>query len=105
MHKITFLGLVLAGCLTVASEASAQFPCGFYGAGPGYWYGVPTMWQYSYNGRTPPYFAVHPPVYYSGEIVRIPYGGAPWANAPSAVAGSPASIPSTIPSTIPSARL
>jgi hypothetical protein len=28
----------------------------------------------------PPYFAVHPPVYYSGQIVRIPYGASPFAS-------------------------
>jgi hypothetical protein len=81
-------GCLLVCCLALANEAAAQFPCGMYGGGFGAWYGLPTMWQDSYNGRTPPYFAVHPPVYYSGEIVRIPYGASPWAAAPTRAAAS-----------------
>jgi hypothetical protein len=69
------LGIVLAS----VAHASAQCPTPWPYAAAGDWYGYTNLWQHTYTGRTPPYFAVHPPVYYSGAIVRIPYGHSPWA--------------------------
>ena len=69
----------LAPC-TAEAQGFGNF--GGYGAGGFYgsYYGFPSIWQNSYNGRVPPYFALHPPVYYSGQITRIPYGASPFAN-------------------------
>jgi len=92
---------VFAACLllslAVAGNADAYWGWGF---GTNYYgYGLPSGWYTGVQGRMPPYFALHPPVYYSGQIVRIPYGASPFAspygcsNAPvtaSAPADSPA---------------
>ena len=75
--------LVAILCTLSASSASAQF--GGYGYGLGAFngpFGYSGNWQSSYSGRTPPYFALHPPVYYSGQINRIPYGSSPYAALP-----------------------
>lgn len=77
------LGLLLCAatvCGTAPSESQAQ-TLGIYGshgfAGPGWfgYFGSP----YS-TGRipTPPYFAIHPPVYYSVPVART-YGYSPYA--------------------------
>lgn len=53
---------------------------GGYNLGYGYGFGGrPEYWQSAYNSRVPPYFSLYPPVYYSGKIVRIPFGASPWA--------------------------
>ena len=63
--------------------AAAQAPWGCdscYGYGrssSAYGYGYGYVRAVGYNA--PPYFALHPPVYYSGEIVRRPYGSSPFA--------------------------
>jgi hypothetical protein len=60
------VGLVAA---MAATEASAHWPCHAAG-GWAYWPG-------SYSGEYVPYFAKHPPVYYS-YVVRRPYGLSPY---------------------------
>ncbi len=67
----------LACSLALAGNAQAYWGCG-YGANY-FGYGLPMGWYTGVQGRMPPYFALHPPVYYSGEIVRIPYGNTPFA--------------------------
>jgi hypothetical protein len=75
---------LLIACLTLASvamssHASAGHP-GMYGFLPfGFYqpYGV----QYSTSVRTPPYFALNPPVYYGARHAR-PYGISPFAAPP-----------------------
>lgn len=67
---------------SVAPAAHAGGGCGWgYGMGYGYGsfpgYGVPDC----ISVRTPPYFAVHPPVYYSTRYAR-PYGISPFAAPP-----------------------
>ena len=68
-----------------AGEASAQapgglgfFPYGFYQP-----YGA----QYGTSLRTPPHFAVNPPVYYGARHAR-PYGISPFASPPMVSAGA-----------------
>jgi hypothetical protein len=60
---------------------------GFWGGGWGAWYpGYPNdPWGYE-TGRipTPPYFAIHPPVYY-GQRVGMPYGNSTVTRPPRAV--------------------
>ena len=70
--------LLVAGALTVAvaftSSASAIDQYGFVLNGN--YGGLPRA--YNYRVPTPPYFAVHPPVYYSHPVSR-PYGLSPYA--------------------------
>lgn len=70
--------------LTVVSTnvAQAQFP---YGGDIATWNGWGSYGGWGYLGTRvgfapqPPYFAVHPPVYYSAQIIRRPYGYSPYA--------------------------
>src|SRR4051794_30986147 len=71
--------LALLAVLALQSSASAQWGCGGYGTNY-FGYGLQSGWYTGVQGRMPPYFALHPPVYYSGQIVRIPYGASPFAN-------------------------
>ncbi|MCA9100048.1 MAG: hypothetical protein KDA63_02800 [Planctomycetales bacterium] len=65
--------------LAVAAPASAQAPC--YGYGGGGW-GAPYYGMYSiYTMRRIPYYAEHPPVYYSRPVPRT-YGYSPYAYPP-----------------------
>jgi hypothetical protein len=59
-----------------ASPVLAQSPWLYGGMGGGF-YGP--YWQSTTSPRTPPYYAVHPPVYYSSEVIRRPYGTSPFA--------------------------
>ena len=75
---------MLAASSLVARPAQACDGCGFgagYGMGYGYGYfpgyGVPDC----ISVRTPPYFAIHPPVYYGTRYAR-PYGISPFAAPP-----------------------
>ena len=68
------LAIALVG---LSSPVFAQGPWSYGGWGGGF-YGGPYL-QSSLNQRTLPYYAVHPPVYYSGEIFRRPYGTSPFA--------------------------
>lgn len=65
-----------AGALTRPPQAAAAnlgfLPYGFYQP-----YGV----RYSTSVRTPPYFALNPPVYYGQRYAR-PYGESPFASPP-----------------------
>ena len=76
-----FSALVLAALvsLSTSQSASAQYPgfggfCNPFFGGGGLYYG-------SGSYRTPPYFAVHPPVYYGARYAR-PYGMSPFAAPP-----------------------
>lgn len=80
MKKIMLtIGLALAGTMT-AGRADAFhgpgnlgfLPFGFYQP-----YGV----RYGNSVRTPPYFALNPPVYYGSRYAR-PYGDSPFASPP-----------------------
>ena len=83
------LGMVVFGAVIVAGSSSVLAQ-GFWG--PGTWsvygFGAARSWSTSRPG--PPYFAVHPPVYY-GQRVRMVYGDSPVVRLPGAAA--PASQP------------
>lgn len=71
---------ILSSVLVASSSAHAQNCGGLglsylfgYGAGNSGLFGAPT-----YNNMTPPYFALHPPVYY-GQRYSMPYGLSPFA--------------------------
>jgi len=80
MIRRVLIAVALLAVLAMQSPAQAQWGCGLGGYGMNaYGYGMPVGWYTGVQGRMPPYFALHPPVYYSGEIIRIPYGASPFA--------------------------
>lgn len=69
--------LTLACILSQFAPATAQDPAfGFL-----YGYGLGQAQRYRNNIPTPPYFAIHPPVYYGKRFER-PYGDSPFASWP-----------------------
>ena len=72
--------LLAAACAAILfpAAAQAQYPYGGYGYGG---WGPMNYGQGYFSGtnRVPPYFALHPPVYYSHEIIRRPMGPSPFA--------------------------
>jgi hypothetical protein len=70
-----------------------------------YGYGLPAGWYTGVQGRLPPYFALHPPVYYSGQIIRIPYGCSPFANPYGpGCAMAPVTVPAVEPEAAPQTK-
>jgi hypothetical protein len=69
--------LTLAVCVLLSNTAGA---CDGFGpwTAYGYYYRQPLR---TGNLPTPPYFAIHPPVYYGG-LMRRPYGDSPFAYYP-----------------------
>ena len=73
---------VFAAALALAAlPGAAQAGDGYCGYGYGSYFG---LWgnPYVYSqgaGYIPPYYAMHPPVYYSGRIIARPYGTSPFA--------------------------
>ena len=80
MIKTRVFAVFLAGtCLLgVTSQASAQCWRAGYPFYAGYWGNV---YETSYVGDSVPYFALHPPVYYSYKVART-YGYSPFAYPP-----------------------
>tara|TARA_R110002049_G_scaffold72490_2_gene187066 strand:- start:60098 stop:60550 length:453 start_codon:yes stop_codon:yes gene_type:complete len=83
--------VALAAAIFVSDTASAQYGFGY--PLPGYGVGLPYA-RIGGSTRTPPYFAVHPPVYYGARHAR-PYGISPFpapsvVNAPDGYNGEPA---------------
>ena len=81
IRKLVFSSLALAALFAICSPAQAQWGSIYGGGVYGGWNSLypPEQSYYAANGRVPPYFSIYPPVYYSGQIVRIPYGASPWA--------------------------
>lgn len=76
--KRAMFALALLFAAASTQQANAFWGCSGFGTNY-YGYGLAAGWYTGVNDRVPPYFALHPPVYYSGEIVRIPYGASPFA--------------------------
>ena len=91
MFRRVLPAVALLAVLALQSSASAQWGCGGYGTNYFGW-GLQSGWYTGVQGRMPPYFALHPPVYYSGQIVRIPYGASPFASPWGASFGAAASL-------------
>jgi hypothetical protein len=76
------VGLILCGLFT-ANVAQAQYPYGGDLAAWNGWGGYGHGWGYLGTRvgfvPQPPYYAIHPPVYYSAQIIRRPYGTSPYA--------------------------
>lgn len=96
MVRISVLAVAMLVGLAIAAVPSAEacWGNGYFGSGFGYGYGG--GFGIAYGARpnyvpTPPYFALHPPVYYSYQIQRRSYGSSPFAYpgfyAPAASAG------------------
>lgn len=82
-----FSATLILFSVSFATSAPAQFfdAWGGNGWGGGYWMqppfgGVGNLYGSGYL-PVPPYYSIHPPVYYSGRI-RRPYGDSPFAYAP-----------------------
>lgn len=68
------LSLIMSAVATTAQAHEPWFFGGFYGPwGHGY------SWHSRNHVPTPPYFALHPPVYYSHQITARHYGASPFA--------------------------
>jgi len=94
MRILLSLSIILATmAIFLSSSAEAQFNDGYrFGAGFGLNGGC---FGHSYTAREqPPFFALYPPVYYSG-IVKRPYGISPFA-APAGIAPVELSVPHAI---------
>ncbi len=81
-RRTALLFSVLLLAAVSANVAQAQFPYG-YGGDIATWNGWGTGWGYLGTRvgfmPQPPYYAIHPPVYYSAQIIRRPYGYSPYA--------------------------
>jgi len=80
IRKLALL-LVVLGFAALPNAASAYWPYWGYGGYGGYGYG------WGFNQATnyvpsPPYYAIHPPVYYSSQITARHYGASPFAWTP-----------------------
>lgn len=69
-----FVAAAVIAASIFPAAAQAQYPWGGYGWQSGYGQG----YTRGYNANQP-YFALHPPVYYSNVIVRRPVGPSPFA--------------------------
>lgn len=75
---ICFAAAFSMAIITSAGSVSAQLPGYDYGVGFGYGFrGIRSARVV--NNYDIPYFALHPPVYYSGQITPRPYGVSPFA--------------------------
>lgn len=91
MRAVMIGAALLVASLMFANEARAQ---NCYGGGV--YSGLPYH-GFGYSGSlyglgfvpVPPYFALHPPVYYSHEILRRPVGDSPFAYPPRRPAPEP----------------
>lgn len=77
-HRPRLLAVVLLGMaavgLAACQDAAAYEPWGYY-------YGWPAYERSVYVGDSVPFYALHPPVYYSYPVAR-PYGYSPFAYPP-----------------------
>lgn len=85
-----YLTAILCAISFVASAGQASADCGRFGIG-----GFGSYGYYNYGIGpyipAPPYFALHPPVYYGTRYTR-PYGDSPFAS-PSQLQPSPGYVP------------
>jgi hypothetical protein len=78
MFRTVLLGFVAALALAAAAPAQAgDCGCGYGYGYYGFW-GTPFAYSQGAN-YVPPYYAIHPPVYYSPHIMARPYGTSPYA--------------------------
>lgn len=81
MRRIILAAIAIACAACFSSPSSASDPLAYSGFPFGYGFYQPYGIRYSTSVRTPPYFAVNPPVYYGARHYR-PYGASPFASLP-----------------------
>jgi hypothetical protein len=85
IRRFALLCSMLLLTIVSANVAQAQFPYGGDLAAWNGWGGYGAGYGWGYLGTRvgfvpqPPYYAIHPPVYYSAQIIRRPYGYSPYA--------------------------
>jgi hypothetical protein len=81
--KRLLLAAAVAACFLFPTSAQAHWPYAPYGGFAGYGgFNAGYVYPYFYRVRsipTPPYFALHPPVYYGPRLIMRPYGNSPFA--------------------------
>ena len=82
MLRNRLLAAACAACFLIPAAASAQYP--WYGPIAGGYGGFDNGYVYPFFYRvrsipTPPYFSLHPPVYYGPRLLYRPYGNSPFA--------------------------
>lgn len=87
MKRLVLIAAVmLAACACGQNSTQAADPAAYSGFPFGFGFYQPYGIRYSTSVRTPPYFAVNPPVYYGQRHYR-PYGASPFASLPLVEAG------------------
>lgn len=86
LRRILLPALALLAALCTGPQAEAANHGAYAGFPFGYGFYQPYGARYSTSVRTPPYFAVNPPVYYGTRHYR-PYGASPFASLPLVEAG------------------
>jgi len=86
---VLLIGLAIQGLPAVATAACGPYFSG-YGATP---WACSSSNTYLHVRNTLPYFALHPPVYYSHWVSR-PYGLSPFADFPGSAGLQPVQLPS-----------
>lgn len=85
MKRLLFACAAIVALSSAATEVSAQSPAPYAHGSLGFF--NPYSFPASGSVRTPPYFSVHPPVYYSTRHAR-PYGMSPFAAPPMVTPGA-----------------
>jgi hypothetical protein len=78
---LLFAGLIMMTSLGPGEVTRAHHAAGVSGGFLAYGFYQPYGVRYSTSVRTPPYFALNPPVYYGHRYAR-PYGASPFASPP-----------------------
>lgn len=88
LRRVLFLGIVFGAASWVNSASAQTFSPYVFGGTLGWPYGF-------YQDDYVPYYALHPPVYYSNPVPR-PYGWSPWAYPPGVLTPEVACEPAII---------
>jgi hypothetical protein len=89
---LAFAAALALAAAPAAAQAGDGYGCGYgYGHFYGLW-GNPYVYSQG-SAYIPPYYAIHPPVYYSPFITMRPYGASPYAWPATYVPPAPAARP------------
>jgi hypothetical protein len=106
MIRTVLSALALALALAaVPATAEAGWPnyCGYNNHFYGLW-GNPYVYSQG-SAYIPPYYAIHPPVYYSPIITARPYGASPYAWGPTYTSGMRVAAASAPPAALPGPQM
>ena len=79
MRRLALIAAGLAASFCLATESRADHGHGVYSGLPYHGFGYSGSLYGLGRIPVPPYYALHPPVYYSHQIIRRPYGDSPFA--------------------------